>query len=76
MKAQIEELKWERMAFDPKKNINKRTADLKKKVAELEQYSRRECVELIGLPEDTHGEELENSVVQAFEIVRVNVRQL
>ena len=33
-------------------------------------------MELIGLPEDTHGEELENSVVQAFEIVRVNVRQL
>ena len=65
------------MAFDPKKNINKRTVDLKKKkMAELEQYSRRECVELIGLPEDTHGEELENSVVQAFEIVRVNVRQL
>ena len=42
-------------------------------MAELEQYSRKECVELIGLPEDTHGEELENSVVQAFEIAGVNV---
>ena len=73
MKAQIEELKRKRMAFDPKKYINKRTVDLEKKMAELEQYSRREYVELIGLPEDTHGEELENSVVQAFEIAGVNV---
>ena len=39
----------------------------------MEQYSRRECVELIGLPEDTHREELENSVVQAFKIAWVNV---
>ena len=75
MKAQIEELKRERVAFNPKKNINRRTVDLEKKMAELEQYSRRECVELIGLPEDTHGEELENSVVQAFEIARVNVEK-
>ena len=28
MKAQIEELKRQRMAFDPKKYINKRTVDL------------------------------------------------
>ena len=42
-------------------------------MAELEQYSRRKCVELIGLPEDTHGEELENSVVQAFKIAWVTV---
>ena len=42
-------------------------------MAEFEQYSRRECVELIGLPEDIHGEKLKNSVVQAFEIAGVNV---
>ena len=73
MKAQIEELKRERMAFDRKKDDSKRTVDLEKKVTELEQYTRRECVELIGPPEDTHGEGLENSVVQAFEIAGVNV---
>ena len=50
-----------------------RTVDLEKKMAELEQYSRRKCTELISLPEDTHGKELENYVVQAFEIARVNV---
>ena len=42
MKAQIEEMKRERVAFDPKKNINRRTLDLEKKMAGLEQYSRRE----------------------------------
>ena len=75
MKAQIEELKRERMAFDPKKNVNKRTVDLERKMPELEQYSCRECVELIGLPEDNRGEELENSVVLAFEIAGVNVEK-
>ena len=30
MKTQIEELRGERKAFDPKKNINKRTVDLEK----------------------------------------------
>ena len=39
------------------------------------QYSYRECVEQIGLPENTHVEELENSVVQAFEIAGVNVKK-
>ena len=73
MKALIEELKRERVALYPKKNINGRTVDLENKMVELGQYSRRECVELIGLTEDTRGEELENSVVQAFEISGVNV---
>ena len=41
MKAQIKKLKRERMAFDPKKNNNKRNVDLKKNMAELEQYYRR-----------------------------------
>ena len=62
MKAQIEELKRQRMAFDPKKCINKRTVDLE--MAELEQYSRRECIELDGLPEDTHGENAGVNVVK------------
>ena len=73
MKAQIEELKRERVACDSKKNVNRRTVDLEKKVAELEQYSRREYAELIGLPEDTQGEEHENPVVQPFEIAGVDV---
>ena len=50
------------MAFGPKKNINR--VDLEKKMVELEQYSRRECVAIANrAPEDTHREELENSIV-------------
>ena len=41
MKAQIKKLKRKRMAFDPKKNNNKKIVDLKKNMAELEQYYRR-----------------------------------
>ena len=74
MKTQIEELKRENIKFDSKKNIDKRTVDLEKKMT-LEQYSHRESVELIELPEDTHGEELENSEGQAFEVAGVNVKK-
>ena len=42
MKAQIEELKRERIAFDPRKNINKRTLDLEKKIAGTV-FSQRMC---------------------------------
>ena len=63
------------MAFDPKKNINRRTIDLGKKIPELEKYSCRECAELIYLPEDTHREELENSVERAFKIAGENVKK-
>ena len=42
-RTQKEELKQERMTFDPKKNINERTVELEKKMAEMEQYSRRMC---------------------------------
>ena len=65
MKAQIKKLKRKRMAFDPKKNNNKRNVDLKKNMAELEQYYGRKCIELIGILEDVHGKKLENSLVKA-----------
>ena len=42
-------------------------------MVELEQYSRREYVELLGLPEDAQGEEHENPVVQSFEIAGMDV---
>ena len=44
-------------------------------MAELEQYSLRECAELIGFPEDTLGEKLENYVVEASEISKGNVEK-
>ena len=36
-----------------------------KRIASKEQYSRRECVELVGLEDDLQGEELEKTVIQA-----------
>ena len=75
IKVLKEELKQERMTFDPKKNINKRIVNLEKKKAALEQHSCREYGKLIGLPEDTHREELENFVVQVFKTAGVNVKK-
>lgn len=61
--------------FSPNKDIEQRTINLEKRMAEQEQYSRRECIELVGLPEDTNGEELEDLVVQTFETAGVHVRK-
>ena len=36
-----------------------RTVEIEKRLGEQEQYSRRECVKLVGLPEDILGEDLE-----------------
>ena len=37
------------------------------------QYSRRECVELVGLLNNIDGEELKNAVVKAFQVAGINI---
>ena len=49
--------------------------DLEKRTAEQEQYSRRECMDLVGLPENTNGEDLEDLLVEAFEVAVVKVKK-
>ena len=42
-------------------------------MSEQEHYSRRECIELVGLPNNIDGEELENAVVKTFQVARINI---
>ena len=49
--------------------------DLEKRTVKQEQYSRRECAELVGLPENINGEDLEDLFVEAFEVVGVKVKK-
>ena len=40
---------------------------IEKRIAEQEQYSRRETVELVGIPDNTNDGELEDAVIKTFE---------
>ena len=40
---------------------------IEKRLAEQEQYSRRETVELVGLPDSTNDAELEDAVIKTCE---------
>ena len=56
------------------KNIESRTEALERSVYRQEQYSRRECVEIVGLPEKFSSQEaLESRVVEVFEAAGVDV---
>ena len=53
----------------------KRVTDLEKQTAEQEQYSRREFMELVSLPENTNNEDLEDLMVEAIEVASVKVKK-
>ena len=46
---------------------------IEKWIAEQEQYSRRETVELVGIPDNTNDGELEDAVIKTFEEAVVKV---
>ena len=75
LKSTIDELKKEKEQYKPSRALHKRVIDLEKRTAQQEQYSRWECVELVGLVENTTGEDLEDLVVEAFEVAGVKVKK-
>ena len=46
---------------------------LERKCWSNEQYSRRECLEISGIPSDTEADELEEMVLKGFEKLDVDV---
>ena len=48
-----------------------RLIQIERRLAEQEQYTRRECVDIVGLPENLKGEELEAAVLNVFEVAGV-----
>ena len=59
------------------KNVNdlllKRIKDLEVRISESEQYSRRECLEITGIPESADDGHLETKVLELFEDLSVNI---
>ena len=75
LKDSLEELRSGRSenCYNPQRNLEKRLEELERRMSEQEQYSRRECIELVGLPSDLNGEELENAVINTFETAGINI---
>ena len=48
-----------------------RLIQIERRLAEQEQYTRCECVDMVGLPENLKGEELEAVVLNVFEVAGV-----
>ena len=46
-----------------------RAVEIERRLAEQEQYSRRECVELVGLSEEIYSDDLEVGVLNAFNAI-------
>ena len=48
---------------------------IKESQVQQKQYSRQECVELVGLPEYSNGEDLEDLMVNVFKVADVKVKK-
>ena len=73
IKEEQKELRLLKEKYSPPDNLTTRMIAIEKRIAEQEQYSRRETVELVGLPDNTNDGELEDAVIKTFEEAGVKV---
>ena len=62
------ELNYMKRERNNRDRLIERAVEIEKSLAEQEQYSRRECIELAGLPEDIHREDLEAGGMDTFDV--------
>jgi len=62
--------------FNPREGMGERLLNIERRLSLNEQYSRRETVEIVGLPENLEGAKLEEKVVEMCNIAgaKVNLR--
>lgn len=53
--------------------LSARVIDLEKRMAASEQYSRRECLEIYGIPANVKIDHLEDQVIKIFKTINVDV---
>ena len=79
LQKEIREIRGELNDIRRKRNCRyrfmERAVETEKRLAEQEQYSRRECVELVGLSEEIHGEDLEAGALNAFDVARIKLEK-
>ena len=73
IKRTIEEKQNETVAWQIDEYLEDRIIDLEKRLTSSEQYSRRECIELVNIPDDINQDALENKVIDIFHVTGTNV---
>ena len=73
IKEELKQLRLLKEKYSPQDNLTTRMVAIEKRIAEQEQYCRRETVELVGLPDNTNNGELEDAVIKTFKEVGVKV---
>ena len=76
IKEELKELRLLTEKYSPQDNLTTRMIAIEKRIAEQKQYSRREIVELVGLPDNTNDGELEDAVIKIFEEAVVKVTKI
>ena len=71
IKDELNEIKSGRGSTSARDDFETRLIQIEQRLAEQEQYTRRECVDIVGLPENLKGEELEAAVLNVFEVAGV-----
>ena len=63
--------------FQPRLHYRKQIVEIEKRLSDQEQYTRGECVELVGfpIPTELHGGQLEDHVVEVFQTADVEVNK-
>ena len=71
IKDELNEIKSGRGSTSVRDDFETRLIQIERRLAKQEQYTWRECVGIVGLPENLKGEELEAAVLNVFEVAEV-----
>ena len=55
-------------------DFNSRLVDVERRLSLQEQYSRRECVDVVNIPEEIEDDDLESTVIEVFKTAGVHVQ--
>ena len=71
MKDEFNEIRSRRVTSSVRDDFETRLVQVEQRLAEQEQYTRCECVDFAGLPENLKTEDLEATVADIFEVAGV-----
>ena len=60
-------------SIEKKCDFNKRLVEVERKISLADQYERRDCIEVVGIPSDVPQEELEGTVIAVCALAGVQV---
>ena len=75
IKDELNEIRRTRVSSGVRDDFESRVIKIEQRLAEQEQYTRRECVDIVGLPKNLKGEDLEAALLNVFEEAGVPIEK-